>query len=247
MHPVVVITAASGGLGVSTLSAVTATVLARDGSPTLVDAGFGGGGLDATVAVEHLDGLRWGDLADHDGSVDAAQLRGSLPQGPVPVLAARGPRPAPSAVVEVVSALAGVGPVVVDLPCSGRVPPVWAQLADVVVVLVGLRPRWLRDGQAWVEGVADSRTSALLVTRGPRRAERVSERAADHLGLSLLAHLADDAGVLRDEAQGRAPRPRGAVGDLARALASSLPPSLPSSIGPTAAVTLSERVLGVAS
>jgi septum formation inhibitor-activating ATPase MinD len=58
MHPVVVITAASGGLGVSTLAAVTATVLARDSSPTLVDAAFGAGGLDATIAAEHVDGLR---------------------------------------------------------------------------------------------------------------------------------------------------------------------------------------------
>ena len=58
MHPVVVITAASGGLGVSTFAATAATVLAREASPTLVDGAFGGGGVDATVAAEHLEGLR---------------------------------------------------------------------------------------------------------------------------------------------------------------------------------------------
>lgn len=238
MHPVVVITGASGGLGVSTLAAVTATVLARDGSPTLVDGAFGAGGLDATVAVEHVEGLRWGDLAEHEGGVDAARLRAALPLGPVPTLAVRGRRPTPVAVRDVVTGLAGLGPVVVDLPCSGRVPPVWAEIADLVVVLVGLRPRWLRDGEAWTSALPERRDSALLVTRGPRRAEQVAERAADHLGLPLLDHLADDAGVQRDEAHGRSPRPKGPVGVVARSLVAALPP---------VSGALAEHVLGLAS
>lgn len=238
MDPVVVITSASGGLGSSTLAAVTATVLARESAPTLVDAGFGAGGLDATVAAEHLDGLRWGDLADHEGAVDATRLRRALPEGPVPVLAARGRRPAPAVVRGVVGGLAELGPVVVDLPCSGRVPPVWAELADVVVLVVGLRPRWLRDGEAVAGALASVGGSSLLVTRGPRRAGRVAERASQHLGVPLLDHLADDPGVVRDEAHGRAPRPKGPVGEVARALADALP---------AARSPLAERVLGLAS
>ena len=58
MHPVILVTAASGGLGASTLAVVTATVLSRDSSPTLVDGAFAGGGLDSTLAVEVLDGER---------------------------------------------------------------------------------------------------------------------------------------------------------------------------------------------
>lgn len=239
MHPVVVVTGASGGLGVSTLAAVTATVLARDGSPVLIDAAFGSGGVDATVAAEHVEGLRWGDLAEHDGAVDAARLRQALPQGPVPVLAARGQRPSPVAVREVVAGFAALGPVVVDLPCSGRVPRVWSELADVVVVIVGVRPRWLRDGEAFARSVGPPPpSSTLLVTRGPRRAEQVSERTADHLGLSLLAHLADDSGVVRDEAQGRSPRPKGPVGEVARAIAEALP---------SVSESLADHVLGLAS
>lgn len=238
MHPIVILTGASGGLGVSTLAAVTATVLARDTAPVLVDGAFGAGGLDATVAVEHLDGLRWSDLAEHEGEVDVGRLRGALPQGPVPVLAARGARPSPAVVTEVVRGLSAAGPVVVDLPCSGRVPPVWRELADVVVVLVGLRPRWLRDGEALVEVMAGSCDHALLVTRGPRRSERVADRAAEHLGLPLLDHLADDPAVLRQEARGRAPRPRGPVGEVARSLADALP---------SQSSGLAERVLGLAS
>lgn len=223
MHPVILVTGASGGLGASTLAAVTATVLSRDSSPTLVDGAFAGGGLDATLAVEHLDGLRWEDLAEHEGEVDAVSLRRGLPEGPVPVLAARGPRPEAGVVRSVTRGLARIGPVVVDAPSGTRAPRVWLELADVVVVLVGLRPRWLRDGQALAAGLGEAAERSILVTRGQRRAAQVAVRASEHLGLPLLEHLADDLGVVRDEARGRAPRPRGPVGEVARALAESLP------------------------
>lgn len=238
MHPVIVITGASGGLGASTLTAITGTVLSRESSPTLVDGGFSGGGLDATLAVEHRDGLRWEDLAEHEGEVDAPSLRRGLPEGPVPVLAARGCRPEVATVRSVTRGLARVGPVVVDVPSGPRVPRVWLEAADVVVVLVGLRPRWLRDGQALVAGLGEAEERAVLVTRGHRRAARVARRAADHLGLPLLEHLADDPGVVRDEARGRAPRPRGPVREVARALVAALPEEQS---------PLGESVLGLAS
>ena len=177
------------------------------------------------------------DPAVDDGRVDAARLREALPRGPVPVLAARGQRPSAEVVRDVVTGLAAIGPVVVDLPCSGRLPRVWSEMADVAVVLVGLRPRWLRDGEA-LAGQGSLPEQTLLVTRGPRRAGRVAERAADHLGLTLLDHLCDDPGVVRDEAHGRAPRPKGPVGEVARALAAALP---------EARQPLSEQVLGLAS
>lgn len=223
MHPVIVITGASGGLGASTLAAVTATVLSREHSPTLVDGGFGAGGLDATLAVEHLDGLRWEDLAEHEGEVDATRLRDGLPVGPVPVLAARGRRPEAVTVRAVVRGLARVGPVVIDVPSGPRVSRVWLELADLVVVIVGLRPRWLRDGEALAAALGEAAGRAVLVTRGQRRASRVADRAGEHLGLALVEHLADDPGVVRDEARGRAPRPRGPVREVASALAASLP------------------------
>ena len=238
MDPVIVITGASGGLGASTLAAVTATALARESSPTLVDGGFGAGGLDATLAVEHLDGLRWEDLADHEGAVDPTRLREGLPMGPVPVLAARGRRPEAATVRAVVHGLARVGPVVIDVPSGPRVSRVWLELADLVVVLVGLRPRWLRDGEALAATLGEHAERSVLVTRGPRRASRVALRAGDHLGLPLLEHLADDAGVVRDEARGRSPRPRGPVREVAVALVDSLPESGP---------RLREGVLGLAS
>lgn len=238
MHPVTLIVGASGGLGASTLTAVTGTLLSRECSPTLVDAGFGGGGLDATLAVEHLDGLRWEDLAEHEGEVDARRLRCGLPEGPVPVLAARGWRPQAATVRSVTRGLARVGPVVIDVPSGPRVAPMWLELADVVVVIVGLRPRWLRDGEALAAALGEASERALLVTRGPRRASRTADRAGEHLGLPLLEHLADEPGVIRDEAHGRSPRARGAVRDVARALVESLP---------LERASLDEGVLGLAS
>lgn len=219
----ILVTGASGGLGASTLTAVTGTVLGRGREPTLVDADFRGGGLDATLAVEHLEGLRWGDLADHEGHVDAAGLRQRLPAGPVPVLAARGARPSLATTVAVVEALARVGPVVLDVSSRSVLPGELSRRVDVVIGLVGLRPRWLRDGERWAAALGELSDRALVVTRGPRRAERVAARAAEHVGLPLLEHCADDPGVLRDEARGHAPRPRGPVGEVARALVDSLP------------------------
>lgn len=223
MHPVIVITGASGGLGVSTLTAVTGTVLARDRSPCIVDAAFRSGGLDATVAAEHVEGLRWGDLCEHEGGVHARGLREQLPLAGVPVLSAGGAQPTEGTVAMVVEALAEVGPVVVDVPAGAPLTPRWNALADVLVVLVGVRPRWLRDAERLAAGLGDTAARTLVVTRGSRHAGRVAERAADHLGLPLLEHLGDDPGVLRDEARGRAPRPRGATGEVARALARVVP------------------------
>lgn len=237
----ILVTGASGGLGASTLTAVTGTALARGRAPTLVDADFSGGGLDATVAIEHLDGLRWGDLAEHEGHVDAEGLRRRLPTGSVPVLAARGQAPTVSTTTAVVEALAHIGPVVLDVP-AGPLPGELAACADIIIVLVGLRPRWLRDGEQWVVGLGELSERALVVTRGPRRAERVSAQAADHLGLPLLEHLADDPGVPRDEARGRAPRPRGSVGEVARALVEVLPAA-----GGVVSGTHHERALGLVS
>lgn len=222
MHHVILVTGASGGLGASTLTAVTGTVLDRRRAPTLVDLDFEGGGLDATLAVEHLEGLRWGDLADLEGPVDAEGLRRNLPVGPVPALVARGARPSVPTILAVVEALAGIGPVVLDAPSRPGLSGELGRLVDVAVGLVGLRPRWVRDGERWAAGLGDLSERTLVVTRGPRRAERVAARAAEHLGLPLLEHCADDPGVLRDEASGRAPRPRGAVGEVARAVVESL-------------------------
>ena len=222
MHPVILIAGASGGLGASTLAVATATVLSGGAPGVLVDAGFGSGGLDVTLAAEHAEGLRWGDLAEHEGEADGSALRAALPMGPVPVLAARGPRPGARTISDVVRALAREGPVVADLPAGRVAEPPWLGLADSVVLLVGLRPRWLRDAQTLGSALGGARGRTLLVTRGPRRSEGVGARVGEHLALPHVAHLADDPAVVRDEAGGRAPRVRGSVGQTARQLARAL-------------------------
>lgn len=214
-RPVVAVTGASGGLGASTLSAATA--LAVPGPVTAVD-GPGAGGLDVTLGVEHVDGLRWDDLLAHEGAVVARELRARLPAREVPVLSARRAGPPQEAMREVVRGLAGEAPVILDLPRRALTAPVWLDLADVVVLVVGLRPRWLRDAEALVAGLGDATDRTVVVTRGAHRTGPVPDRVAGHLGLALLEHLPDDPSVVRAEARGRPPGRRGRTAEVARAV-----------------------------
>lgn len=215
-HPVVAVSGASGGLGASTLAAAVALAL-RPHPVTLVDGDLRGGGLDVTLGVEHLDGLRWGDLARHEGAAAGEALRRRLPGDPLPVLAARGARPSAAAAREVVAALAREGTVVLDLPVTLLVQPEWRSLTDLAVLLVGLRPRWLRDAEALRPLLADA-DEVVTVTRGAGRSRQAAPRVASHLGHPFVEHLPDDPRVVRAEARGRPPGGRGPVADVARAL-----------------------------
>lgn len=216
-HPVIALAGASGGLGVSTLAAAVALAVPR-GCATLVDAHLDSGGLDVTLGVEHLAGIRWGDLAGHEGTAAGRSLRARLPAARVPVLASAGGGPGEATAREVVAGLAQEAPVVVDLPRELLTAGGWGGGTDLVVLLVGLRARRLRDAETLVERLGDLAERVVLVTRGGRRPGRVPERVADHLGLPLLDHLPDDPGVVRDEARGRPPGRRGPVAEIARAV-----------------------------
>ncbi len=220
MHPVITVVGASGGLGGSTFAALLAAAAVSRGTPAvLVDADLGGGGIDSTVAVEHRHGLRWADLTEIDGAVDGARLRAALPEGEVPVLAGSpGGRPGLPAQLEVLRALAREGAVVVDAPRAVAAP--WCREADLVVLLCGLRPRRVRDGEAAVDelGLDGTTGRAVLVTRGTPRASVVADQLASHLCLPLLDHLPDDDSLVRDEARGRAPRARGLTAEVVGAV-----------------------------
>lgn len=214
-HHVIGVVGASGGLGASTL-AVALAVRAGPlvGVSACVDGRPDAGGVDVTACVEHLPGLRWGDLAELRGQVDGAALLRNLPgEGSLRVLAARGTAPGAATRRAVVDGLAAVcGLVVLD---TGGVP----ELLDVctaVVVLAGVSARRLADAGALVQGGVLP-ADALLVLRGGRREPVAPEDVAVHLDLPLAAVLRDDPRVRADEDRARLPgsRARGSVDGVA--------------------------------
>ena len=217
MYPVILVLASSGGLGASTLAAALAARVSADGLAVLVDGDLDGGGIDATVAVEHQPGLRWGDLCAVEGGVDGGRLIEALPcAGDLVVLSAGGgERPGPSVIVDVVRALAERGVIVID-GARGAVEP-WRGLAHHLVIVAGTRPRQVRDAQRLLAALGPARDTAMVVTRGSRRSRDLGEAVAAHLGIAWIEHLRDDPTVPRDEARGRSPGARGSLGEVVEA------------------------------
>ena len=131
----VAVTAVSGGLGASTVSAMLAAELDRRGRRcTLVDADFGGGGLDVLLGLEGESGLRFETVEAPLGRIDGGALAHELPQwGRIGVLACNpwsGDAPGSWEVEAVLHALcessqavvvdAGHGPLGQRLPGSAR-------------------------------------------------------------------------------------------------------------------------------
>jgi hypothetical protein len=222
-HRVVGLVGASGGLGTSSFAvALAARAGGALGVTVCVDAagdtGAPSGGLDVTACLEHLPGLRWGDLADLQGTVDgAAVLRGLPGEGALRVLAARGRAPREGLVRDVVAALSAVTALtVLDLGTSVRS----AHLCTDLVVLAGLTPRHLADAAALAAAPEVSGAAgpvARLLLRGARSEAFPAEEVAVQLDLPLAGVLRDDPRVRLDEARARAPGSRGR-GALAEAV-----------------------------
>ena len=71
---------ARGGVGASTFAATLAVRAARRAPTFLLDADPSGGGVELVIGSEHVDGLRWPDVALTDGRITASTLRGALPE-----------------------------------------------------------------------------------------------------------------------------------------------------------------------
>lgn len=223
--PVVGVLGASGGLGASTLAVALALTASRDlGTPrrpaVAVDGVLTGGGLDVTACVEHVTGLRWGDLSGARGEVCGNDLLDELPRAAgVPVLSATPDAPAPPSqvVASVLQALtAAAGLVVVDLDrlwrpaaVDGAAPDPLLVACDVVLLVAGATPRHLADavaarGHLTAEAPSGPpSTEVRLVVRGAPRG--LAPALADHLGLPLAAAWRDDRRVPVDAERGRPP------------------------------------------
>ena len=223
VHAVIGVLAASGGLGTSTLTVALAYRAARRlGVGAAVDGQHRGGGLDTTAAMEHLPGLRWGDLAGSRGEVDGAAVLAGLPaHDGLRVLAAGGATVsgavgrAVEAVEQgveraVVEGLARVCPV--TLVDAGRRFGLADACTDLVLV-AGTTARQLADAAAVVADPALAGRVPHLVLRTGRRDPVDPEEVAERLDLPLAALLREDARVAADADRARVPgsRPKGSV------------------------------------
>lgn len=206
-HRVLGVLGASGGLGVSTLVVALAVRAAPGlGATAAVDGAPEGGALDVTACVEHLPGLRWADLAGAAGRIDGAALLRELPSdGPVRVLAGRGPEPPPEVFRAALTGLSQVCALtVVDLGGSTR----WAEECTDVLLLVGTTARQLADGAGAAERMNDLRVPSALVLRIQRGDPVAPEEVAVHLDLPLAGVLPGDPRVVLDAERGRPPGSR---------------------------------------
>ncbi len=206
---------AVGGGGVSTLAAWCAGFSAKLGRSTLlVDGQPGAGGLDLALGIEDRAGVRWHDLQEIRGTLNAEQLVAALPsQGKLSILShatesvstptASAPpaesMEAASAVLEAARSAFELS--FVDLGRAGTVEGL-VRACDNLVLLVPSRPRAVAAARCAL------RTHAFLpvapVLRGPVSDGLDTWLVADLLGhpgpLPYLPHVR---GAAASEASGR--------------------------------------------
>ena len=219
--PVVCVVGGCGGAGASVFAAALATAAANDGSRSLlVDADAWGGGLDLLVGGEHVEGLRWADLAATTGRVSAPSLRDLLPS--VERLAVlsweRGaavPVPAASMRAVVTAGQRGHDLVVVDLPrrfdaaaeeALGR--------ASHTVLVVPAEVRAVAAATPVVAALTRVTSTVGLVVRGPGASGLDATLVAESLGVPVLAAMRPERHLTESLDQGLGPlrRRRGPLG-----------------------------------
>ena len=201
---------ASGGVGASTLTAALALrahaviddchlAIAVDLDPR--------GGLDTTLCIEHLDGLRWPGLERRlwAGRGPAGGGACDLPgDSGVRVIAGTGDAVPEWSLVAETLEWASEEADVVAVDCGPRPPPPLISRLDHHVVLARLTPKGAVDAASVTRLCQLARTRTVLVTRGSSR-ERGAAALARELGLPFLAHLPDDRALARQARQGLPP------------------------------------------
>lgn len=195
--PTIGVLGGSGGVGTSTLAAAIGLLAAADGEPVLgIDLDAWGGGLDRTLGIDTVPGLRWEGLGASRGRLGAVALRDAVPRrGALGVLAAAGGSadwPDLGLVREVLSAARrGHAAVVLDLPRS-REPWLLETVGrcDLVVVVSGLTVPAAAATHRVVAEVAAYAPHVALVARGAGRGLRPEDLAAA-LALRLLGEVPD--------------------------------------------------------
>jgi secretion/DNA translocation related CpaE-like protein len=239
---VIAVTAATGGVGVSSLSVALAAALAAEGGRIgLIDLDPQGGGIDLLLGLETQAGVRWPELSDTRPADVASSLKPllsvSVGQGAVDVLSwGRSPRLTWSAtgdgalVGAVIDAMTDrADGVVVDVPArSGDVGMAALHAAGVVLLVSGRQVRAAAACSVLVRALAESSVDLRLVVGGAGPPEISVAEVASAAGVSSCAVLPHDRGLAHFAGRGELHRlpGRSALSRATRRLAAELAPSV---------------------
>lgn len=222
---VVAVVGGCGGAGASVFAAGLAVAAAADGSRSLlVDGDPLGGGLDLLVGGEHVEGLRWADLAATYGRLSASTLRDLLPSVRRLSFLSWGhgsslPVPVPAASMQAVLSAGqrGHDVVVVDVPRRFDAAAESALVqAALTVVVVPAEVRGVAAARPVVLALSRLTSSLGLVLRRTGGSGLDSSLVADALGLPVLATMRSERHLAESVEQGLGPL-RHRRGQLGRA------------------------------
>lgn len=237
---VVAVQGARGGAGASVLAGGLAMTAAESGQRVLlVDADPLGGGIDLVLGCEDEAGLRWAELADADGRMDAPALLSALPcRGDVAVLSfdrRHLDAVPPSAMAAVMHAgRAARDLVVVDLPRQlDPAAEVALQSADQCLLVVPAEIRAVTAATKMVGTIAEHCPQINVVVRGPSPGRLTPDEIAAALGLPVVGTLRPETGLPAALEDGQPPggRGRGPLAVLCRRLVAGLRASTPADGG----------------
>ncbi|MGH3766285.1 MAG: septum site-determining protein Ssd [Pseudonocardiaceae bacterium] len=228
-----------GGAGASVFAAAVAVAVADAGRQAiLVDCDALGGGLDLTLGVEKMDGLRWSGLTLGDGRVPASALHAALPtphlggRGGLTVLSYDRPDrdrdgcgPDGTAVRTVCGAGRRAGDTVVcDLPRYPCDPGTAAlETADLAILVVPAEVRACAAAATVAARVRRYGVALQLVVRGPAPGGITPADVGRTLGLPVLAAMRPQPGLAAALDRGVVPgRSRGPLATAARQVLAAL-------------------------
>lgn len=233
---VVAVQGARGGAGASVLAAGLATTAAESGHRVLlVDADPLGGGLDLVLGCEAEAGLRWAELADAGGRIDASALMSALPgRGDLALLSFDRrdfdavPPAAMTAVLQAGRSARDL--VVVDLPRQlDPAAQVALQSADQCLLVVPAELRAVTAATKLIATIVEHCPQVNVVVRGPSPGRLTPEEIATALGLPVVGTLRPETGLPAALEDGQAPggRGRGPLTVLCRRLVAGFQASAP--------------------
>ncbi|TDC74595.1 septum site-determining protein Ssd [Actinomadura sp. 7K507] len=179
-----------GGAGASVLATALGLAAAGQGLRTLlVDADPFGGGVDLMLGLEAHEGVRWHDLAERRGRLNAATLRETLPRsGDLSVLSWRRGEPVPVSEEAVRSlfdaAVRGFDLVIADVPrYPGDVGRAALRAADTTFLLVPAEVRATVAADGLAAALRRDTADVRLVVQGPAPGGLTADAVAHALDL----------------------------------------------------------------